>query len=57
MIIALERQRATDFAIVLVLVEGVYLAYRRETYDATVITTVAASVLLFATHVGHLLRA
>jgi len=57
MIIALERQRATDLAIVLVLVEGVYLAYRRETYDATVITTVVASVLLFAAHVGHLLRA
>lgn len=57
MIIALERQRATDLAIVLVLVEGVYLAYRRETYDATVITTVVTSVLLFAAHVGHLLRA
>jgi hypothetical protein len=35
----------------------VYLAYRRETYDATVITTVVTSVLLFAAHVGHLLRA
>jgi hypothetical protein len=57
MIIALERQRATDLAIVLVLVEGAYIAYRRETYDATVITTIAASVLLFGAHAGHLLRA
>jgi hypothetical protein len=57
MIIALERQRATDLAIALVLVEGVYIAYRRETYDATVITTIAASVLLFGAHAGHLLRA
>jgi len=57
MIIALEKQRSTDFGLVLVLVEGVYIAYRRETYDATVITTIAASVLLFAAHAGHLLRA
>jgi hypothetical protein len=57
MIIALERQRVTDLAIALVLVEGVYIAYRRETYDTTVITTIAASVLLFAAHAGHLLRA
>jgi hypothetical protein len=57
MIIALERQRATDLAVVLVLVEGAYIAYRRETYDATVITTIAASVLLFGAHAGHLLRA
>ena len=57
MIIALERRRGTDFAIVLVLVQGVYIAYRRETYDATVITTIVASVLLFGAHAGHLLRA
>ena len=57
MIIALERRRGTDFAIVLVLVQGVYIAYRRETYDATVITTIVASVMLFGAHAGHLLRA
>jgi hypothetical protein len=59
MIIVLEQQGAKDLAIAiaLVLVEGVYIAYRRETYDATVITTIAASVLLFAAHAGHLLRA
>ena len=57
MIIALERQRATDLAVSLVLVQGVYIAYRRETYDATVITTIAASVLLFGAHAAHLLRA
>jgi len=57
MIITLERRSGTDFAIVLVLVQGVYIAYRRETYDATVITTIVASVLLFGAHAGHLLRA
>lgn len=57
MIIALERQRGTDFAIVLVLVEGVYTAYQRETNDALVITSIAASVLLFSVHASHLLRA
>lgn len=57
MIIALERQRATDLAISLVLVQGLYIAYRREMYDATVITTIVASVLLFGAHAGHLLRA
>jgi hypothetical protein len=57
MIIALERQRGTDLAIVLVLVEGVYTAYRRETNDALVITSIAASVLLFSVHASHLLRA
>ena len=57
MIIALERRRGTDFAIVLVLVQGVYIAYRRETYDATVITTIVASVMLFGAHAAHLLRA
>ena len=56
MIIALERQRSTDFGIVLVLVEGVFIAYHRETYDATVITTIGASILLFSAHAGHLLR-
>ena len=56
MIIALEKQRSTDFGLVLVLVEGFYIAYRRETYDDTVITTIAASVFLFAAHAGHLLR-
>jgi hypothetical protein len=57
MIIALEKQRGMDLAIVLVLVEGVYIAYRRETNDALVITTIAASVLLFSVHASHLLRA
>jgi len=57
MIIALEKQRGMDLAIVLVLVEGVYIAYKRETKDALVITTIAASVLLFAVHASHLLRA
>jgi hypothetical protein len=57
MIIALERQRGMDLAIVLVLVEGVYIAYQRETNDALVITTIAASVLLFSVHASHLLRA
>jgi hypothetical protein len=42
MIIALENQRSTDFTIVLVLVEGFYIAYHCETYDATVITTITA---------------
>lgn len=57
MIIALERKRCTDFGIVLVLVEGVYIAYHREKYDAAIIATIAASVLLFAAHASHLLRA
>jgi hypothetical protein len=56
MIIALERQRSTDFGIVLVLVEGIFIVYRRETYDASVLTTLTASVLLFAAHAGHLAR-
>lgn len=57
MIIALEKQRGVDFAIALVLVEGVYVAYRREAHDALFITTIAASVLLFSVHASHLLRA
>lgn len=57
MVIALEKQRGMDFSIALVLVEGIYIAYRRETYDALVITTIAASVLLFSVHASHLLRA
>jgi hypothetical protein len=57
MVIALEKQRGADLAIALVLVEGVHIAYRSQKYDATVITAIAASVLLFAVHAGHLLRA
>ena len=37
------KKRNQDFALVLVLVEGVYIAYHRETYDATVIKTIAAN--------------
>ncbi len=57
MVIALEKQRGADLAIALVLVEGIHIAYRSQKYDATVITAIAASVLLFAVHAGHLLRA
>jgi hypothetical protein len=57
MIMTLERQRATDLAIALVLVEGVYIDYHCQTYDGTVITTITASVLLFSAHVSLLLRA
>jgi hypothetical protein len=56
MIIALERRRSADFAIVLVLVEGIYIAHRSETYDATVITGIVASIMLFGAHAAHLLR-
>jgi hypothetical protein len=40
----------------LVLVEGIYIAHRSETYDATVITGIVASIMLFGTHAAHLLR-
>ena len=56
MIIALERQRSTDLGIALVLVEGFFIAYHRQTHDAAVFSTVAASVLLFAAHTIHLAR-
>jgi len=56
MVIALERQRAADFSIVMVLVGGFYLAYRRQTYDNIFITTITASVLLFSMHASYLLR-
>jgi len=56
LVISVEKQRGTDLSIVLVLVEGVYIAYRRETYDGVVITTIVASVLLLSMHAAHLLR-
>jgi len=56
MIIALEKQRCTDFGIVLSIVEAMYIVYHCDQYDAAIITTIVASVLLFAAHAAHLLR-
>lgn len=56
MVIALEKQRSTDFTLVMVLVQGVRVAYRSEEYDAVVIAAIAASVLLLSVHVSRLMR-
>ncbi len=56
MIIALEKQRCTDFGIVLVLVQGIYIACHRDKYDTAITATIAASVLLFAAHTAQLVR-
>ena len=57
MVIALEKQRSTDFTVAMVLVQGVRVAYRSEEYDAVAIAAIAASVLLISVHVSRLLRA
>jgi hypothetical protein len=57
MVIALEKQRSTDFTVVMVLVQGVRVAYHSEEYDGVVITAIAASVLLVCVHVSRLVRA
>jgi hypothetical protein len=56
MVIALEKQRSTDFTVVMVLVQGVRVAYHSEVYDGVVITAIAASVLLVSVHVSRLVR-
>ena len=56
MIIALEKQRSTDFTVAMVLVQGVRVAYRSEQYDIVAISAIAASVLLVSVHVSRLLR-
>ena len=57
MVIALERQRATDFSIAIVLVEGIHMVYQRETHDPIVVTTIVACAILFFVHASHLSRA
>ena len=57
MVIALERQRATDFSIAIVLVEGVRMVYQRETHDPIVVTAIVACAILFFVHASHLSRA
>lgn len=57
MIIAFEKQRSTDFIVAIVLVQGTCLVYRSDTYDAVVIASLAACVLLLTVHVSRLLRA
>jgi hypothetical protein len=56
MIIALEKQRSTDFTVAMVLVQGVRVAYRSEQYDIVAISAITASVLLVSVHVSRLLR-
>jgi hypothetical protein len=56
MVIALEKQRSTDFTLVMVLVQGARVAYRSEKYDGAVIAAIAASVLLLSVHVSRLVR-
>jgi hypothetical protein len=57
LVLSVEKKRGEDLTVVLVLVEGAYIAYRRETYDGVVISTIVASVLLLSMHAAHLLRA
>jgi hypothetical protein len=57
MVIALEKQRSTDFTVAMVLVQGVRVVYRSEQYDAVAIAAIAASVLLISVHVSRLMRA
>ena len=56
MIIAFEKHRSTDFMLAMVLVQGMCVVYRSETYDAVVIALITACVLLLTVHVTRLLR-
>lgn len=56
MIIAFEKQRSTDFILAMVLVQGMCVVYRSETYDGIAIACIAACVLLLSVHVTRLLR-
>lgn len=56
MLIALEKNRSTDLTVSIVLVQGIYLAYRRDTHDAIVITSITSTVLLCVLHITHLCR-
>lgn len=56
MIIAFEKQRSTDFILAMVLVQGICVVYRSETYDGIAIACIAACVLLLSVHVTRLLR-
>jgi hypothetical protein len=56
MVIALEKQRSTDFTLVMVLVQGARVAYRSEEHDGVAITAIAACVLLLSVHVSRLVR-
>lgn len=56
MVIALEKQRSTDFTLVMVLVQGARIAYNSETYDGVVMVAIACSVLLLSFHVSRLMR-
>lgn len=56
MIIAFEKHRSTDFMLAIVLVQGICLVYRSDTYDAVVIASMTSCVLLLTVHVTRLLR-
>ena len=56
MVIALEKQRSTDFTLVMVLVQGARVAYRSEQHDGVALTAIAACVLLVSVHVSRLVR-
>jgi hypothetical protein len=56
MILAFEKQRGTDFILAMVLVQGMSVVYRSETYDGPVIALITACVLLLSAHVTRLLR-
>lgn len=57
MVIALEKQRSTDFTLVMVLVQGVASVSRSSAYDAVAVTTIVACVMLLFVHVSRLVRA
>jgi hypothetical protein len=56
MIVAFEKQRGTDFILAMVLVQGMSIVYRSETYVGPVIALITACVLLLSAHVTRLLR-
>jgi hypothetical protein len=56
MIISFEKQRATDFILSMVLVQGLSFVYRDDVYDPINAALMASCVLLLSVHVTRLLR-
>ena len=56
MIVSFEKQRATDFILSMVLVQGLCIVYRSNSYDPVNGTLIVSCVLLLSVHVTRLLR-
>jgi len=56
MIVSFEKQRATDFILSMVLVQGLCIVYRSNSYDPVNGALIVSCVLLLSVHVTRLLR-